>query len=74
MLNSTTFVVLALFALAWLLIAVIVIASCRMAARSDVEIGAVDAVDGLPQPTAAPLRPVRGPVAQPRAARFAARS
>ena len=74
MLNSTTFVVLALIALAWLFLAVVVIAACRMAGRSDVEIGAVDAVDGLPQPTVAPPRQVRAPVAQPRAARFAARS
>jgi zona occludens toxin (predicted ATPase) len=73
MLNSTTFVVLALIALAWLFLAVVVIAACRMAGRSDAEIGAADAQAQPTRPTVAP-RSVRTPVAQPRAARYAARS
>lgn len=71
MLNSTTFVVLALVAMAWLFLAVVVVAACRMARRGDTEIGAID---GQPQPAPAPPPQVRAPVAQPRAARFAARS
>jgi hypothetical protein len=37
MLSSTTFVVLALIAMAWLLVTVVILAVCRMAARSDAE-------------------------------------
>jgi hypothetical protein len=70
MLNSTTFVVLALIALAWLFLVVVVVAACRMARRGDAEIGAADA---QPRPDVVP-RPVRAPVARPRAARYAARS
>jgi hypothetical protein len=70
MLGSTAFIVSAVIAMVWLFLAVVVVAACRMAGRSDAEIGAIT---GQPKATVA-LRPVRAPVAQPRAARFAARS
>ena len=51
MLNSTTFVVLALIALAWLFVTIVVVAVCRMAARAD-EGSAV-----VPAQTQSPRRP-----------------
>jgi hypothetical protein len=48
MLGSTTFVVIMLVAVAWILVATVILAACRMAARSDTEIAS---------PVQRPLRP-----------------
>jgi hypothetical protein len=49
MLSSTTFVVLALIALAWLSLTVVVVAACRMAARSDAEAAQAPALAQSPR-------------------------
>ncbi len=41
MLGSTAFIVSAVIALAWLLVVIVVVAACRMAGRSDAEIGSL---------------------------------
>jgi hypothetical protein len=47
-LDSTVFIVVTLIALAWLLVVLVIVATCRMAARSDAQ---------LASPSQSPRRP-----------------